>query len=365
MRPFLIFSCLFVLISCQDPGISTLSIAKINSLDNISIPIDSILIDGGQLVSFKERFGNTEYLYRTRPFANGIQSINLGNGDSEIITIPKEGPNGIRRIQSFIVKDDGSYLVAADEKIVSLDTQGRIIDQFRFFPNNMDMELHGPYIIRATHEFPLQEYKGDLVVHLERDDSDDYSFPFHYQGPFLGLLDIEKRIAIPLSVEWPDQTQYYGFTHQPFFSVVEEDIVYGFAYSPHIYRFSLESDLTQSFYQEPFKGLSNDSFKGSFDEVELLSHRSKSVVYGEVVYDEESNRYCQLVFVPPVPSHPMYGKAQFIGVRLFDENLTLIGEETLPGGMAPEAYFFNGELFVRFIKDVPENALFLRRVYVE
>jgi len=357
---FVVFA--IVLCSCRVDDLDTLSISDVSDPNNWRIEVDSILIDGGQLTSLKVEENGSTYLYRTRPFAGAIQSIDLKNGSVRALNLPEDGPNGVRRLQSFIVSKNGGYIVAADERLLTLDNKGQVQQDLKLYPNNIDLKLEGPYIIRATHEYPLQQYKDKVIVHLERDDSDDHSFPYHYEGPFLGALRIKDRKTTPLPIEWPEQTEYYGFIHQPFFSVVGDDVIYGFGFSPDLYRFSLTGEAKEIIRQPAFNGHVNESFTGSFDETELLEHKSKSVVYSRLIYDEQSKKYCQVIFVPPDSSHPMYGIAQFIGVRCFDENLKLLGEMTLPRGMAPETYFINGQLYVRYIEGVSEDIIFLRKI---
>ncbi len=357
---FVVFAA--VLCSCQVDHLDTLSITDISDSNNYRIEVNSGLIDGGQLTSLKTEENGSDYLYRTRPFAGAIQSIDLKDGTVRTLNFPEDGPDGVRRLQSFLVNENGGYFVAADERLLVLDVEGQIQQDLKLYPNNVDLKLNGPYIIRATHEYPPQQYKDKLIVHLERDDSDDHSFPYHYEGPFLGALSVMNRETTPLPVEWPEQNEYYGFIHQPFFSVVGDDVIYGFSFSPDLYRLSLTRGTKETIPQPAFNGHRNVSFTGSFDESELLMHKSKSVVYGRLIYDEQSKKYCQILFVPPDSSHPMYGIAQFIGVRYFDESLNLLGEMTLPRGMAPEAYFIDGHLYVRHVEGVSENTIFLREI---
>ncbi|TXF81443.1 DUF4221 domain-containing protein [Neolewinella aurantiaca] len=360
-----LFPFAIILGGCTSNGVNGLIVTHADSPENITVDVMGDLIDGPQLTTSLITKEGGKYLYRARPFANSVQRINMSSGMSSSISFAKDGPNKVRRIQSFAVNSKNELILAADENIMIVDDTDSLKENFIIYPNNIDISLDGPFIVRATHEFPLQTYKDDLIVVLERDDSDKFSFPYHYEGPFLGRLSIRDKKITHLPIEWPEPTSYYGSLHQPFFTVVEDHVVFGFAYSPIIYLFNLTDDRVIEKGQLPFNGIKNSPFTGNFDQEEILMHRAKSVTYGRLKFDKVSRRYSQVVFVPAPPSSPMYGIAQQIGIRYFSEELKILGESVLPLGFFPESYHYNGDLFVRFQSEKFENRLSFRKITLE
>lgn len=338
--------------SITDNGGATLRETENNRIIQTNKPV----LDGGQLVTVY----NKNYQYRARPFSGMIQQLNFDNGNVRNFMLPSEGPDAIRRVNAFLVDEKEEMIVFSDHSIYNFTASGELAQKVRFYPSHQGLSLERPYIVRVDSNHPVYSFRKKYLVALEREDADKFSFPYHYQGSILGLVNVKDQKIEKLPLEWESTNSFYGGLHAIHYTLIENLIVYGFNYSPNIYTYSLDSGKQLEIEIPDILDRANEAFTGSQDPSEAVAHIGKSISYGELKFDEYNMKYYQLCRVPVDEGEPGFGRARRFYIRVFSQAFQLLGEKRLPGYFADETFCADGKFFIRYTKGVDEDELLFK-----
>jgi hypothetical protein len=168
----------------------------------------------------------------------GLHVFSFAESDWKSTYLPYEGPNGLKRNDSFVILNDTLAFHGLSGnfgfQIVNLKTKQ--VKDYQFIDKMINpgkVLSHSIYFDGEVIGFPITEYKGT--------DNPDYTKESMIYG-FYSIADREFRHFIPFPEEFHGDTFSTNFLNHTFY-VKGDSILVNFAKSDYLYGYSLEGDL--------------------------------------------------------------------------------------------------------------------------
>ncbi|MCH6200310.1 DUF4221 domain-containing protein [Aquiflexum sp. LQ15W] len=168
----------------------------------------------------------------------GLHVFSFAESDWESTYLPYEGPNGLKRHDSFVILNDTLAFHGLSGnfgfQIVNLKTKQ--VKDYYFIDKMINpgkVIFHSVYFDGEVIGFPITEYKGT--------DNPDYTKESMIYGLY-SLVDKEFRHFIPFPEEFHGDTFSTNFLNHTFY-VKADSILVNFAKSDYLYGYDLEGDL--------------------------------------------------------------------------------------------------------------------------
>lgn len=316
--------------SCNQDGINFTKLPPSDQSKDLLIKPQKLLNEGRQIMFQNDQ----DNVYRAYPASSYIEVVSLATGEVDTLTIPKDGPYTIGRLNGFVVSKQ-HYFLFGNGKLLKMTKNGEVVLAKNYAGGNFKNNALSNYLVRVNHEFPPKMWEDQIIVHVEKSDSDKQSYPYHYDGLVFAAIETDSLVVKPLEISWPVSNGYYGSAHKVHFSVTGNLLIYGSFYSPEVYAYNKETNLTDRFNLTDFQGVENYVYTGSNDATDMIAHLYKTSLYGQLT-EGIDGVYYQLVYTPPPSSDVRYGKGHLLGLRILSSDFSNMIEDVLSPGTLPE-----------------------------
>jgi len=315
---------------------------KLSLYDSVSISIDySLLSLYVKLVPYC--IDNSVYATGYNFYEHSIDFIDLTGGNNFILSLQREGPNGVLPVQDYCFVAD--KIVCKDESgILTLSMDGSVIKRLSI------KELVSPaekYSVRprggslSDYQY-LNSWNDKVFVSLSPVMKDD----FVHIGK---IYDVSKHLLEFLPPCYPsevvDFAQYLGSLSIPDINMHSADkIVYNFPFSSQVYLYDVgtaETKILDVRSQMIDNELDFEEWKG----MDLVDKAQKEISlsrFGRVYYSSSLDKYYRI----------HYGKENVDGgmprniyLMVFDESGSSIKEYLLPKQFTSQYFFLHDTLF--------------------
>ena len=340
MKSFVFLLISVFLFSCS--GKQTVNTDKLTVYDSISVSIDyPILSQYIKLVPYSK--GDTIYVTGYNYFEHSIDFVNLGNGENFILSLQREGPDGVLPVQDYCFVEN--KIVCKDESgVVTLAMDGRVLnrlpikelteptDKYSVRPLGFSLSNYMYLNSRENKVFiPLSPIKKADAVHIGK-----------IYDVSLNRLEFFPPCYPP---EVIDYTQYLGGLSIPDINMYGiGKIVYNFPFCSQVYLYNMETSQSEVFdirSSTIYNNIDFEEWKG-IDAVEKSKKELYMPRFGRVYYSSTMKKFYRIHFAAKEEG---VGKLRKTYLMIFDENANSIQEYLLPSQFSEQYFFLHDTLY--------------------
>lgn len=359
MIPFIFLFLSVFLFSCS--GKQMTEIKDLCGYDSISVSIDyPILPKYIKLIPYC--IDNSVYATGYNYYEHSIDFINLNGGDSFIVQLQREGPNGVLPVQDYCFADD--KIVCKDESgILTLSMDGNVINRLPI------KELIAPaekYSVRPR-GFSLSNYQylnslGDKVfIPLSPITESD--------SAHIGkIYDVSLHLLEPLYPCYPFQTvelaQYLGSLSIPDINMHSTDkIVYNFPYSSQVYFYDMKTTRTKVL-NVLSQTINNEVDFEEWKRLDVVAKGKKELYisrFSRIYYNSSQKKYYRIHYGTKEEER---GALRKVYLMSFDENGNSVKEHLLSSQFSEQYFYLHDTLYIA-CKSSNDNSFNIAKISLE
>lgn len=328
---------LILFASCSDK--KNLEIGKLSVYDSIAVSIDyPILPEYARLVPYCK--GDSIYMTGYNRHVHSIDFVNLSGGDSFVVPLRKEGPDGILPVQFFCFVGDS--MVCRDQSgILVLAMDGSVVNRL----SKTQIVQSGQYSLgtRGLNNYRyMNSSDGKALIHL--------SPVTHCDSVHIGkVYDVSKDSLEFLPPCYPSEVvenvPYLESLSIPDINIYDTDkIVYNFPFSSQVFLYDKKKGKTKVFDIRSgtiANELDFEKWKG----MGVVDRALKEVLmsrFGRVYYSPLLEKYYRVHYGNLEEGNK---KTRNMYLMVFDESGDFIKEYLLPSHFSEQYFFLHDTLY--------------------
>ena len=334
---FLLLVSIVTLISCssdkrQPP--SELNILPANGPSDLTFTVDAPLY--GTRAHTRHQFD--ENAYYTRVSNNGsVVVYNETTGVSRHFSVMEDDKFALSYPCSVHMINEDDVVVFGSSRAVRYRlSDSAIVDYFTFSKSSSDIPAPDGYFVPMDPSYPLAGHGNKVYTTLRRDDGDPFSFPYVYEGPSIGEMDLESKTLRPLDISHDHGGVFYGALHKENIAHHDNSLYIAYEFSPDVYQYNLATGTMKKHKLPAFQGSENRPFTGASDPTDMIQHLNQSVAYGKLYFSNDGATIFQVMLVPSTENP---GKTRVGAVRKMNRNFEVLKEGRLPKYSVPGNVF--------------------------